>query len=60
MNMALAGIQIKWAKPQDKPYPLSNALGLDLLINSDGSKGWRFRFRFADKARLMSLAATTL
>lgn len=56
MRMALAGIQIIWAIPQDKPYPLSNALGLDLIINSDGSKGWRFRF--AGKARLMSFEAT--
>ncbi len=39
-------------------YPLSNALGLDLLINSDGSKGWRFRF--AGKARLMSFGSYDL
>jgi integrase len=33
---------------------LNDGQGLSLLINPDGSKVWRFRFRFAGKARLMS------
>ena len=55
--MALTDIQIKRAKPQDKPYTLNDGQGLSLLINPDGSKGWRFRFRFAEKARLMSFGS---
>ncbi|EMN5548597.1 integrase arm-type DNA-binding domain-containing protein [Enterobacter cloacae] len=53
--MALIDIQIKRAKPQDKPYTLNDGHGLPLLIDPDGSKdrSWRFRFRFAGKARLM-------
>lgn len=31
-----------------------------MLINPDGSKGWRFRFRFAGKARLMSFGSYDL
>ncbi|MGR5943356.1 tyrosine-type recombinase/integrase [Enterobacter sp. C4G1] len=58
--MALTDIQIKRAKPQDKPYTLNNGQGLSLLINPDGSKGWRFRFRFAGKARLMSFGSYDL
>lgn len=58
--MALTDIQIKRAKPQDKPYTLNDGQGLSLLINSDGSKGWRFRFRFAGKARLMSFGSYDL
>ncbi len=50
--MPLTDIQTKRAKPQDKPYTLNDRQGLSLLINPDGSKGWRFRF--AGKARLMS------
>ena len=50
--MALTDIQIKRAKPQEKPYTLNDGQGLSLLINPDGSKGWRFRFRLAGKARL--------
>lgn len=55
--MALTDIQIKRAKPQDKPYTLNDGQGLSLLINPDGSKGWHFRFRFAGKARLMSFGS---
>lgn len=58
--MALTDIQIKRAKPQNKPYTLNDGQGLSLLINPDGSKGWRFRFRFAGKARLMSFGSYNL
>ncbi|MEY8712584.1 tyrosine-type recombinase/integrase [Mangrovibacter phragmitis] len=58
--MALSDIQIKRAKPQDKPYTLNDGQGLSILIKPDGSKGWRFRFRFAGKARLMSFGSYAL
>lgn len=58
--MALTDIQIKRAKPQDKPYTRNDGHGLSLLIKPDGSKGWRFRFRFAGKARLMSFGSYEL
>lgn len=47
--------QIKNAKGKDKPYSLSDGLGLSLLINPNGSKWWRYRFQFHGKAKLMSL-----
>jgi len=47
--MALTDIQVK----RVKPYTLNDVQDLSLLINPDGSKGWRFRFRFAGKAQLM-------
>lgn len=58
--MPLTDIQIRRAKAQDKPFTLSDGLGLSLLINPDGSKGWRFRYRFAGKARLMSFGSYSL
>ena len=58
--MTLTDIQIKRAKPQDKAYTLNDGQGLSLLINPDGSKGWRFRFRFAGKARLISFGSYDL
>ncbi len=58
--MALTEIQIRRAKPQEKPYTLSDGLGLALLINPDGSKGWRFRYRLNDKAKLMSFGSYSL
>lgn len=58
--MPLTDIQIRRAKPQEKPYTLSDGLGLALLINPDGSKGWRFRYRFNGKAKLMSFGSYSL
>jgi len=58
--MALTDIQIKRAKRQDKPYTLKDRRGLSLLINLDRSKGWRFRFHFAVKTRLMSFGSYDL
>ncbi|ARY99429.1 integrase [Yersinia ruckeri] len=58
--MPLSDIQIRRAKPQEKAYTLSDGQGLSLLIEPNGSKGWRFRYRFAGKARLMSLGTYDL
>lgn len=58
--MPLTDIQIRRAKAQHKPYTLNDGQGLSLLINPDGSKGWRFRYRFAGKARLMSFGSYSL
>ena len=37
--MALTDIQIKRAKPQDKPYTLNDGQGLSLLINGVSVSG---------------------
>lgn len=58
--MPLTDIQIRRAKAQDKPFTLNDGQGLSLLINPDGSKGWRFRYRLAGKARLMSFGSYSL
>lgn len=52
--MLLSDIQIKRAKPKDKPYTLNDGMGLSLLIDTAGSKGWRFRYRFAGKPKMIS------
>ncbi|QIZ47828.1 tyrosine-type recombinase/integrase [Dickeya zeae] len=52
--MLLTDIKIKKAKAQDKPYTLNDGNGLSLLIDSTGTKGWRFRYRFAGKPKLIS------
>ncbi len=51
----LNNTQIKNAKGEDKPYSLSDGLGLSLLINPNNSKWWRYRFQFNGKAKVMSL-----
>lgn len=60
IHMPLSDIQIRRAKPQGKAYTLNDGLGLSLLIEPNGSKSWRFRYRFAGKARLMSLGTYDL
>lgn len=52
--MLLSDLQIKRAKPKEKPYTLNDGMGLSLLIDTAGSKGWRFRYRFAGKPKMIS------
>lgn len=54
IHMLLSDIQIKRAKPKEKPYTLNDGMGLSLLIDTTGSKGWRFRYRFAGKPKMIS------
>ncbi|MCL1028883.1 tyrosine-type recombinase/integrase [Serratia silvae] len=58
--MPLTDLQIRRAKPQEKAYTLNDGQGLSLLIEPSGSKGWRFRYRYAGKARLMSFGTYDL
>lgn len=43
--MPLSDTKIKALKPQDKPYKEYDEKGLYLLINPNGSKLWRFKYR---------------
>jgi hypothetical protein len=45
------------AKPKVKPYTLSDGQGLHLFVQPNGSKLWRFRYRFNGKANMLSLGA---
>ena len=53
--MALTDIQIKNSKAKEKVYKLYDTLNLHLLINPNGSKLWRFKFRFAGKEKTLAL-----
>lgn len=55
--MPLSDTKIRTAKPQAKAYKLTDEKGLVLLINSTGSKLWRFRFRAAGIEKMLSLGA---
>lgn len=48
-------MQIRRAKPEVKAYTLGDGQGLSLLIEPNGSKSWRFRYRFAGKPKMISL-----
>src|SRR5574343_322049 len=52
--MPLTDTAIRNAKPGEKPYKLSDEKGLFLLINPNGSKWWRLKFRVGGKEKLLS------
>lgn len=52
--MALTDIKVRSAKPQEKEYTLVDGDGMFLLVHPNGSKYWRFRFRFGGKQHLIA------
>ncbi|QDX31300.1 tyrosine-type recombinase/integrase [Dickeya poaceiphila] len=53
--MPLTDLEIRRSKPKEKPYTLNDGNGLSILIEPNGSKGWRFRYRFDGKPKMLSL-----
>lgn len=51
----LSDTHIRNAKPQEKDYRLTDHGGLTLLVKSNGSKLWQYRFRFNEKANIYSI-----
>lgn len=49
--------EIKQAKPKDKPYKKTDGGGLYILINPNGSKLWRYKYRIGGKEKSISLGA---
>lgn len=56
-GMRLTDKACKASKPQERPYKLSDGLGLFLLVKPDGGKLWRFRFTFGGKESTLSFGA---
>ena len=46
---------IKALKPGQKPYKVSDGLGLYLLVQPSGSRLWRFKYRYDRKEKLAAL-----
>lgn len=44
---------IKRAKPKEKSYTLADGNGLSLLVETNGSKGWSYRYQFAGKTKMI-------
>jgi len=54
--MPLTDTEVKNAKGREKPYKLFDGGGLFLLVNPDGSKYWRLKYRDAQgKEKLLAL-----
>jgi len=46
---------VRTARPRERPYKLADGGGLYLLVNPDGSRYWRWKFRHAGREKLLSL-----
>ena len=53
--MPLTDTAIRRAAVKRKPYKIFDSGGLFLLINPNGGKWWRFKYRFNNKEKLLSL-----
>ncbi|MGP3224909.1 tyrosine-type recombinase/integrase [Serratia nevei] len=58
--MPLTDTAIRGAKPKEKPYKLSDAQGLYLLVHPNGSKYWRFRRTIGGKDTTRALGSYPL
>ena len=53
--MRLTEVLLRNAKPDSKPRHLSDGMGLSLVIQPDGKRYWRFRYRLNGKPGLKSV-----
>jgi integrase len=53
--MPLTDTALRNAGPGEKPYKLSDAGGLFLLVTPNGGKWWRLKYRHGGKEKLLSL-----
>ena len=56
----LTDLACKGAKSKTKPYKKSDSGGLYLLVNPNGAKLWRLKYRFLGKEKLLSIGAYPL
>ena len=55
VHMPLTDTALRTAKPGLKPRSISDSGGLSVLIQPNGAKWWRFRYRFGGKPHHLSL-----
>jgi integrase len=53
----LKSFEIDNAKAREKPYHLTDGLGLSLLVKPTGKRLWRFRYHFRGNANMLSLGS---
>ena len=51
----LTDAALRGAKPRTKAYKLPDGKGLHLLIDPNGTRAWRFRYRFLGTEKMLSL-----
>ena len=55
--MPLSSLAVQNAKPRENFYVLTDGDSLHLLVNPNGSKLWRLRYRFGGKQNMLSLGS---
>jgi hypothetical protein len=55
--MALTDTKIKNLKPKDKAYKEFDEKGLYLLVSTQGTKHWKFKYRYDGKEKKLSFGA---
>ncbi len=55
--MHLSSFSVEKAKPSAKPYKLADGNGLHILINPNGSKLWRFRYRHNGRQKMIGFGS---
>ena len=50
----LKDVNVRNAKPEDKPYKMSDGGGLFLLVHPNGGKYWRYRYSWQGKEKLLA------
>jgi integrase len=53
--MKLTATECKNVKPKDKAYKLTDGGGMFLLIQPNGARYWRMKYRYAGKEKLLAL-----
>jgi integrase len=53
--MALSDAKVRNAKPQAKPYKITDGEGMFLFVAPSGSKYWWLKYHFAGKEKLLAL-----
>ncbi|WP_324128845.1 Arm DNA-binding domain-containing protein [Erwinia psidii] len=52
--MPLNARQVETARPRNTACKLADSGGLYLMVNTNGSKYWRMKYRFAGKEKKLS------
>lgn len=52
--MPLSDMAVRKATPRERPYKIADGGGLHLLVQPNGSKYWRLKYRYAGKEKLIS------
>jgi hypothetical protein len=53
--MTLSDAKVRNAKPQARPYKITDGDGMFLLVTPSGRKYWRLKYHFAGREKLLAL-----